>query len=70
MRTERLTPKGFDVQDPRLDMRRAALLAQWGQSDAGSQPTDASVDDTRPAEKPDDEPEAAGVGAAAKWPSS
>lgn len=30
MRTERPTPWGFDIWDPRLDLRRAAADAQQG----------------------------------------
>jgi hypothetical protein len=40
MRTERPTPWGFDIWDPRLELRRAAADAQHGVAPAKAPPDD------------------------------
>jgi hypothetical protein len=61
MRTERPTPWGFDVFDPRLEMRRAAAEAQrtYGVVDIPGEP-EPTEDDAAPAASDEREPAAAG----------
>jgi hypothetical protein len=40
MRTERPTPWGWDIWDPRLSIRRDAAQAQWGQADEDARAPD------------------------------
>jgi hypothetical protein len=53
MRTEVPTTRGFDIEDPRLELRRIALLAQTGESNASgtSGNADRPTDDVQ--EKPE-----------------
>jgi hypothetical protein len=61
MRTERPTPWGFDIWDPRLSTRREAAQAQWAQSDEDSKmPDDWTWDE--PGSTETTEPEAVGAG--------
>ena len=63
MRTERPTPWGFDVWDPRLEQRRAAAEAQRGSSSV-EEPTREDwpiLDDDTPLDWPALEPVGAGA---------
>jgi hypothetical protein len=61
MRTERPTPWGFDVFDPRLEMRRAAAEAQrtYGVVDIPGE-TDPAEEDAAPTDAIEREPAVAG----------
>ena len=64
MRTERPTPWGFDVWDPRLDLRRAAAEAQrrYGVVDIPDRENAADRDVSEPPEPEDVEAVGAGSG--------
>jgi hypothetical protein len=65
MRTERPTPWGFDIWDPRLSTRREAAQAQWGQSDEDVKSLDDPIGDVPvPIDSP--EPEAVEAGRATR----
>jgi hypothetical protein len=66
MRTERPTPWGFDIWDPRLEQRRAAAEAQRNAA-AVERPLDGDSpiqDETTVADRP--EPEGVGAGVLAR----
>ena len=63
MRTEVPTTRGFDIEDPRLDHRRIAALAQSGESNGNetSGNADRPADDAEEVREPRDL-EAVGAG--------
>jgi hypothetical protein len=69
MRTERPTPWGFDIWDPRLSTRREAAQAQWGQSDEDTMtPDDLTGDDHASTDSIEGEPVEAGEDGASLIP--
>ena len=54
MRTERPTPWGFDVWDPRLELRRAAADAQVYQPAEAEEPTGEDLAITREPDETDE----------------